>query len=104
MSSDRKPVIKSADMPDDMQQDAVELAAVVESLVPLKPVNYELCSNQAKLLSLDISNKMKACCHRHRRNLFWRKTLQSMSRKNLMRSILPHGTVWSAKALVCPKS
>jgi hypothetical protein len=30
--------------------------------------------------------------------------LQSMSRKNLMRSILPHGTVWSAKALVCPKS
>ena len=34
MGTERKPVIKAADMPDDMQQDAVEIAAMVHFAFP----------------------------------------------------------------------
>ena len=41
MTSERKPIIKSADMSDDMQQDAVECASVVRHIPTNSPCHWD---------------------------------------------------------------
>jgi hypothetical protein len=74
--AERKAVIKNADMSEDMQQDAVDCASQA-----LEKYNIE------KVKKINCSRIAFHCHH------FFQRISPLISKKNLTRSTIPHGTV-----------
>ena len=72
--TERKAVVKNADMSDDMQQEAVDVATQVDNCMAFCGV---LC--------------LPSCACRPWKNSTLKRTLLHTSRKSLTRNIIPHG-------------